>query len=783
MKVATSVKQDIFELVLDFYRSPSDFSELLDAQQPLPDDITDLLELTSGEVQARTRILTRAAANEAPSELIDATSYFAEQVLFAPGGDHYRILGLNHDASMDDIRKNYELIISLFYQDNEDNAIQSNEVDLSRLNRAYSILRDENKREIYDKSLEIQGRLHKSTTEEIEKEKTKPALVPEPVIRQEDTNKPSAVVELSSNNLSNDNEKRSKQSGQKTLPKILIVDDSATVRAGLSLTLNKEFGCITAKDGEKGWKILQEQDDILIVLTDLDMPVLNGYEFTKRIRASNDERIKSLPVIVVTGTEDMDAKQKALNEGADDFLAKSTDYIEVLTRVKAHYKFVSTKQELIESKAQKILPSSPEPIYAIDKSDIEDRDVPLLSTSTNRFSPVMTIGAFGLVAVVIVTLIYLTQIKPEEDRTMAVETGNSITNGSEDNNKPNSNNNTLNTESGNEILREESSIETDNGFGNTANQSRQGSGLIAREAITKSPKINIKQTEIKPKDEIKKQKNIIPSKIQVKKEVSSPDKAQVKVDKLPSKNNKPDPKAVQRPEQPVKKLTKENVITKDKNVDPEPIANISASTPENLNKVEDSHVPTPGSLPTAQIPTGIANETKIEPVVSLGNVAGRLPAIDAPSVNKINLDTKISDDKNIALLEPLEPVIEEPKITINQRELALFIFKFIRSYEDGNLFQFMNLFDNFAKTDDRSNKDGIRDDYKDLFEKSAARRFTLGDLAWKYENNTAKGSGFFEVQIWPRGSNQHKIFTGEITISVEKWDSRGLVITELYHKF
>ena len=299
MKAALPVKQDIFELVLDFYRSPSDYPELLDSLKPLPEGITDLLELTAGEVEARLKILSRAAASEAPSELIDAASYFSEQVLFAPGGDHYRILGLNHDVSLDDIREHYELIVRLFYQDKEDNSIQSNEADFSRLNRAYSILRDDEKRAEYDRTLEKQGRLKRSVrpkedANEVEsiQQATKPENKPEkPEKPDNKPEKPSAAKVRSidsyipapeKTNFSEsafvENEKPVKPTHVSStiinsrLPKILIVDDSATVRAGLSLTLNKGFECITAKDGEKAWKKLQQMDDILLVLTDLDMP-------------------------------------------------------------------------------------------------------------------------------------------------------------------------------------------------------------------------------------------------------------------------------------------------------------------------------------------------------------------------------------------------------------------------------------------------------------------------------------------------------------------------------
>ncbi len=95
----------------------------------------------------------------------------------------------------------------------------------------------------------------------------------------------------------------------------------------------------------------------------------------------------------------------------------------------------------------------------------------------------------------------------------------------------------------------------------------------------------------------------------------------------------------------------------------------------------------------------------------------------------------------------------------------------------------MRLFSENAKTEDNSTRLSIEADYKDLFSKSAARRFILGDLDWKYNNDVAEGNGFFEVKIWPKGGDQFKTFTGEVTITVLKTEAEGLVITGLFHNF
>ncbi len=128
-----------------------------------------------------------------------------------------------------------------------------------------------------------------------------------------------------------------------------------------------------------------------------------------------------------------------------------------------------------------------------------------------------------------------------------------------------------------------------------------------------------------------------------------------------------------------------------------------------------------------------------------------------------------------------KPVIT--KANISQRELALFLIQFIRSYEDGDLLQFMRLFSENAKIENRMDRKGIEEDYKDLFNKSVARRFILGDLKWEHNNDKAEGEGFFEVKIWPKGGNNFKTFTGEVMIEVLKTKTNQLVITGLFHRF
>lgn len=138
--------------------------------------------------------------------------------------------------------------------------------------------------------------------------------------------------------------------GPEQPPNVLVADDSATIRVALVRAMPEQSQITEASNGEEAWKLLQENDQIELVITDLDMPRLNGYELLQRIRSSEISRIASMPVIVVTGAEDTKAKSRAFELGANDFISKNADKIEIRARVRAHHKLALLIHELEESR-------------------------------------------------------------------------------------------------------------------------------------------------------------------------------------------------------------------------------------------------------------------------------------------------------------------------------------------------------------------------------------------------------------------------------------------------
>jgi two-component system chemotaxis response regulator CheY len=108
---------------------------------------------------------------------------------------------------------------------------------------------------------------------------------------------------------------------QKQSPKILVVDDSATMRMFLSMTLKRAFSDISITEAENGAdaiKKLQTQD-VDIVLTDMMMPEMNGLQLIENIRKLLN---KDVPIIVITTKGEEKDRELGLSLGANGYITK-----------------------------------------------------------------------------------------------------------------------------------------------------------------------------------------------------------------------------------------------------------------------------------------------------------------------------------------------------------------------------------------------------------------------------------------------------------------------------
>ena len=105
--------------------------------------------------------------------------------------------------------------------------------------------------------------------------------------------------------------------------KVLIIDDDHRNIFALNAVLkSRGFHCVSATSGYDGLAMLSQQPDIGIVLLDMMMPEMDGYETLGRIRESNAQDI---PVIAVTAQAMVGDRQKCLDAGADEYVAKPVD--------------------------------------------------------------------------------------------------------------------------------------------------------------------------------------------------------------------------------------------------------------------------------------------------------------------------------------------------------------------------------------------------------------------------------------------------------------------------
>lgn len=115
--------------------------------------------------------------------------------------------------------------------------------------------------------------------------------------------------------------------------RVLVVDDSKFVRKTFVGILEASFAVREEADGEAAWQAIASDPSIVLVFTDLDMPKVDGFELLSLIRGSRDAHIRALPVVVISGNEGQESKQRARELGANDFIGKSADAPEVLSRL------------------------------------------------------------------------------------------------------------------------------------------------------------------------------------------------------------------------------------------------------------------------------------------------------------------------------------------------------------------------------------------------------------------------------------------------------------------
>lgn len=112
---------------------------------------------------------------------------------------------------------------------------------------------------------------------------------------------------------------------------ILLVEDEKKIAESLKKGLEEQqFLVDLAFDGEIGKKMFNSKQYCLVIL-DINLPVINGFELCRYIRSRNEK----VPVIMLTALSSTDEKVEGFDAGADDYIIKPFDFKELLVRIKA----------------------------------------------------------------------------------------------------------------------------------------------------------------------------------------------------------------------------------------------------------------------------------------------------------------------------------------------------------------------------------------------------------------------------------------------------------------
>ena len=112
---------------------------------------------------------------------------------------------------------------------------------------------------------------------------------------------------------------------------ILVIEDNKNMRKLICATLKQNgYSTFEAEDGEVGLDVL-DSTHIDLIICDIMMPNMDGYEFTETLREAHCE----IPIIIVTAKEELEDKKKGFSIGADDYMVKPIDFEELILRIGA----------------------------------------------------------------------------------------------------------------------------------------------------------------------------------------------------------------------------------------------------------------------------------------------------------------------------------------------------------------------------------------------------------------------------------------------------------------
>lgn len=142
-------------------------------------------------------------------------------------------------------------------------------------------------------------------------------------------------------------------------PLILAIDDELIIRETLSSLLDEEYRIISVANGLEGIAMALESSPDVILL-DVMLPQIDGFEVCRQIRAVPS--LMEVPIIMITALDDRQSKLEGLRAGADDFITKPFDALELLARVQTitrlnRYRHLTEQRDQLQILHQELLTS------------------------------------------------------------------------------------------------------------------------------------------------------------------------------------------------------------------------------------------------------------------------------------------------------------------------------------------------------------------------------------------------------------------------------------------
>ena len=125
--------------------------------------------------------------------------------------------------------------------------------------------------------------------------------------------------------------------------KILIADDSASDRMIIKSMLS-EYTILTACDGMEAMQVLERDEGINILILDINMPNMNGFQVLESL--NNDEGFRKIRTIVLTNQDELDNEIRGLELGAVDYIRKPIHMASLKARIDVHVALLRAEQAL-----------------------------------------------------------------------------------------------------------------------------------------------------------------------------------------------------------------------------------------------------------------------------------------------------------------------------------------------------------------------------------------------------------------------------------------------------